>query len=112
MKGLEEYLDVAYKFHGHKCPAMPMGLRAGLAAMRVLAVERSQDKELIVEAETGKCHANEAKLEGMSAAGCMDVAGGRKQNANHGRGCDWIFEKGVHREAATAGDGAGVAWEL
>ena len=71
MKGLEEYLDVAYKFHGHKCPAMPMGLRAGLAAMRVLGVERSQDKELVVEAETGKGHAAGCFLDGvMTATGC------------------------------------------
>lgn len=28
--------------HGHKCPAMPMGLRAGLAALEALGVERQQ----------------------------------------------------------------------
>ena len=28
-----ELLALGFKFHGHKCPAMPMGLRAGLAAM-------------------------------------------------------------------------------
>ncbi len=53
MKTLEELFDVALKFHGHRCPAMPMGLRAGMAAMRVLGVERSQDKELFLESETG-----------------------------------------------------------
>ncbi len=41
MKELNEYLEIALKFHGHKCPAMPMGLRAGLAAMKALGVERS-----------------------------------------------------------------------
>lgn len=54
MKEFNEYFDTAMKFHGHKCPATPMGLRAGLAAMRTLGVERSQDKELFVEAETGE----------------------------------------------------------
>ncbi len=57
MKEFKEYLDVAWEFHGHKCPAMPMGLKAGLAAMKALGVERSKDKELFVEAETGKGHA-------------------------------------------------------
>jgi len=71
MKELKEYLDVAWEFHGHKCPAMPMGLRAGLAAMRTLGVERSQDKELFVEAETGKGHAAGCFLDGiMTATGC------------------------------------------
>lgn len=33
MKEFNEYFDTAMKFHGHKCPAMPIGLRAGLAAI-------------------------------------------------------------------------------
>jgi formylmethanofuran dehydrogenase subunit E len=71
MKEFKEYLDVAWEFHGHRCPAMPMGLRAGLAAMRTLGVERSQDKELMVEAETGKGHAAGCFLDGiMTATGC------------------------------------------
>jgi formylmethanofuran dehydrogenase subunit E len=71
MKELNEYFDVAMKFHGHKCPAMPMGLRAGLAAMKALGVERSKDKELFVESETGKGHAAGCFLDGiMTATGC------------------------------------------
>jgi formylmethanofuran dehydrogenase subunit E len=71
MKEFKEYLDVAWEFHGHRCPAMPMGLRAGLAAMHALGVERSKDKELFVEAETGKGHAAGCFLDGvMTATGC------------------------------------------
>ena len=71
MKEFNEYFDTAIKFHGHKCPAMPMGLRAGLAAMKALGVERSKDKELFVEAETGKGHAAGCFLDGiMTATGC------------------------------------------
>jgi formylmethanofuran dehydrogenase subunit E len=71
MDQFREYLDVALKFHGHRCPAMPMGLRAGLAAMKVLGVERSKDKELFVEAETGRGHAAGCFLDGvMTATGC------------------------------------------
>lgn len=71
MKEFKEYLNVAWEFHGHKCPAMPMGLKAGLAAMKVLGVERSEDKELFVEAETGKGHAAGCFLDGiMTATGC------------------------------------------
>jgi formylmethanofuran dehydrogenase subunit E len=29
----KELLAFGQKFHGHKCPAMPMGLRAGLTAI-------------------------------------------------------------------------------
>ena len=71
MQNLDEILETGLKFHGHKCPAMPMGLRAGLAAMQALGVERSQDKELRVLSETGEGHAAGCFLDGiMTATGC------------------------------------------
>jgi formylmethanofuran dehydrogenase subunit E len=67
----QEQLDQAMAFHGHKCPAMPLGFRAAEAAMVALRVPRSQDKELYVIAETGKGHAAGCFLDGiMSATGC------------------------------------------
>lgn len=47
MENLQEYFETGLKFHGHKCPAMPLGIRAGLAAMKTLGVERLKDKELL-----------------------------------------------------------------
>src|SRR4030042_5280579 len=71
METLKDFLAVALEFHGHKCPAMPMGLRAGIAAVKALGVERAKDKELIVEAETGKGHAAGCFLDGiMVSTGC------------------------------------------
>lgn len=71
MNNLNELFETGMKFHGHKCPAMPMGLRAGLAAMKALGVERAQDKELRVIAETGEGHAAGCFVDGiMTATGC------------------------------------------
>jgi formylmethanofuran dehydrogenase subunit E len=71
MQNFQELFEIGLKFHGHKCPAMPMGLKAGLAAMEVLEVERSKDKELYVKTETGKDHAAGCFLDGiMTATGC------------------------------------------
>ena len=71
MKTFAEIFALGLNFHGHKCPAMPMGLRAGLAAMRVLGVERAKDKELQVLAETGEGHAAGCFVDGiMTATGC------------------------------------------
>jgi formylmethanofuran dehydrogenase subunit E len=71
MKDLKEQFEIGLKFHGHKCPAMPLGLRAGMAAMTTLNVERAQDKELFAVAETGKGHAAGCFLDGiMTATGC------------------------------------------
>ncbi len=53
----KDLLSMGLEFHGHKCPAMPMGLRAGIAALRALGVERSKDKELHAIGETGEGHA-------------------------------------------------------
>ncbi len=36
-----EFLEAGLTLHGHKCPAMPQGLRAGAIAMNHLGVERS-----------------------------------------------------------------------
>jgi len=71
MENFEALFETGLKFHGHKCPAMPMGLKAGVAAMKALGVERAQDKELSVISETGKGHAAGCFLDGiMTATGC------------------------------------------
>lgn len=67
----KEYFEVGQTFHGHKCPAMPLGLRAGAAAMNALGVERSQDKELVMLVETGDDHAAGCFVDGlMTVTGC------------------------------------------
>ncbi|WP_315709723.1 FmdE family protein [Brenneria uluponensis] len=66
-----EEFEMALAFHGHKCPAMPLGFRAAKAAMQALGAERAKDKELHVISETGKGHAAGCFLDGvMSATGC------------------------------------------
>jgi len=68
---LKEMFEHGLYFHGHLCPAMPLGLRAGLLARRVLKAERSQDKELLLLAETAEGHAMACFLDGlMMATGC------------------------------------------
>ncbi|NLH94705.1 MAG: formylmethanofuran dehydrogenase, partial [Synergistaceae bacterium] len=32
----KDFFDLGLRFHGHKCPAMPLGLRAAAAAMNAL----------------------------------------------------------------------------
>jgi formylmethanofuran dehydrogenase subunit E len=71
MMNASDYLDTGLKFHGHKCPAMPLGLRAGAAAMNALGVDRSQDKELMLLVETGDDHAAGCFADGlMTITGC------------------------------------------
>jgi formylmethanofuran dehydrogenase subunit E len=68
---LERLLEHGIFFHGHLCPAMPLGLRAGLLALRKLGASRAQDKELFLLAETAEGHAMACFLDGvMMATGC------------------------------------------
>jgi len=52
----QEWLEFGQKFHGHKCPAMPMGLRVGAEAMNVLGVERAKDGQLVAFVDLGDDH--------------------------------------------------------
>jgi len=64
-------LEFGIKFHGHKCPAMPLGIRAGLSAMRALGVSRAKNKELHCLVETGFAHATMCFVDGVQVAtGC------------------------------------------
>jgi len=67
----KDILELGIKFHGHRCPAMPLGIRAGLAAMKQLGVERATNKELYCYIETGYSHATMCFVDGVQVAtGC------------------------------------------
>ncbi len=66
-----EYLETGFKLHGHKCPAMPLGLRVGAAAMNALGVERSTDGQLIALVELGDEHCSHCFADGVQVVtGC------------------------------------------
>ncbi len=68
---MKELFEVGKVMHGHKCPAMPLGLRTGLAALKKLNVERAKSKELHCFVETGPFHAAMCFLDGVQVAtGC------------------------------------------
>ncbi len=68
---LKELFEHGVFFHGHICPAMPLGLKAGLLALRKLETQRAQDKELFLFSETAEGHAMACFLDGvMMATGC------------------------------------------
>jgi len=57
--------------HGHKCPAMPMGLKAGEAALEALGVERSTDGQLTALVEIDSEHCGTCYADGvMMMTGC------------------------------------------
>ena len=71
MKNNEQILLDALQFHGHKCPAMPMGLRASVAAMEALGVERTGDSALVALVDLDENHCATCFADGVQVAtGC------------------------------------------
>ncbi len=66
-----ELFKAGLLLHGHKCPAIPMGLRAGLAALEALDVERASDGQLTALVEIDSEHCATCYADGvMMATGC------------------------------------------
>ncbi len=75
-----EYLDDALRFHGHKCPAMPLGLRAAETAMNRLGVERTGGKDLLALVELGEDHCAHCYADGIQVlTGCTFGKGNIRQ---------------------------------
>ncbi len=67
----KELLMKALEFHGHKCWASVVGVRAGLAALRTLGVPRSGGTQLFAIVETGEEHAGMCFGDGVQyTTGC------------------------------------------
>lgn len=67
----DELYKAGLLLHGHKCPAMPMGLRAGQAALQALGVERAMDGQLTALVEIDSEHCATCYADGvMMATGC------------------------------------------
>jgi formylmethanofuran dehydrogenase subunit E len=75
----------AFEFHGHKCPAMPIGYRAGLTAMERLGVEKASNKELYLFCENGPAHAAACFLDGVMAATGCTYGKGIAEKLNYGK---------------------------
>jgi len=67
----QEWLEYGQTFHGHKCPAMPMGLRAGATAMNKLGIERAKDGQLLAVLDLGDDHCATCFADGIQViTGC------------------------------------------
>jgi formylmethanofuran dehydrogenase subunit E len=71
MIDINEYYPHGLVLHGHTCPAMPMGLRVGAAALDVLGVDRARDGQLLALVEIGDDHCATCFADGIQMiTGC------------------------------------------
>lgn len=76
----KDWLEFGQKFHGHKCPAMPLGLRAGAAAMNALGVDRAPDGQVLAILDLGEDHCATCFADGVQViTGCTFGKGNIKR---------------------------------
>lgn len=64
-------LESAFFIHGHVCGGMPLGFRAGLAALNALGADRELDMAKLAVVETGLGHAAGCFADGVQmSTGC------------------------------------------
>lgn len=80
-----EFLKAGQQLHGHKCPAMPLGLRAGAAAMNALAVPRAKDKDLVAILELGDDHCSHCFADGVQMITGCTFGKGNIRKVHHGK---------------------------
>lgn len=85
MEDLNELYKAGLLLHGHKCPAMPMGLRAGLAALEALGVERSADGQLTALVEIDRDHCATCYADGIQIATGCTFGKGNIQKLGYGK---------------------------
>ena len=76
----KDFFDLGMALHGHRCPAMPMGLRVAAAAMNALGVDRSTDGQLLALIELGDDHCATCFADGIQMiTGCTFGKGNIKK---------------------------------
>jgi formylmethanofuran dehydrogenase subunit E len=81
----DELYQAGLILHGHKCPAMPMGLRAGLAALEALGVKRAMDGQLTALVEIDRDHCATCYADGVQIATGCTFGKGNIQKLGYGK---------------------------
>ena len=85
MENSNELYKAGLLLHGHKCPAMPMGLRAGMAAIDALGVERAKDGQLVALVEIDADHCATCYADGVQMATGCTFGKGNIQKLGYGK---------------------------
>ncbi len=97
MTNPQEWLEFGQKFHGHKCPAMPMGLRVGAAAMNALGVERAKDGQLIAFVDLGDDHCATCFGDGLQVIMGTTFGKGNLKKTHKGKWAVTLVDKATGR---------------
>jgi formylmethanofuran dehydrogenase subunit E len=97
MVNAKEWLEIGQKFHGHKCPAMPNGLRVAEAAMNKLGVERTGDSFLHAIVELGENHCATCFADGVQVITGCTFGKGNIEKTHKGKWGLTLIDKRTNR---------------
>jgi formylmethanofuran dehydrogenase subunit E len=89
----QDWLEFGQKFHGHKCPAMPLGLRAGAAAMNKLGVERAKDGQILAFVDLGEDHCATCYADGLQVIMGTTFGKGNIKKTHKGKWAVTVVDK-------------------
>ncbi|MFA5974187.1 MAG: FmdE family protein [Lentimicrobiaceae bacterium] len=93
----KDWLELGQKFHGHKCPAMPMGLRVGAAAMNALNVERAKDGQLMAFVDLGDDHCATCYGDGLQVIMGTTFGKGNLKKTHKGKWAVTVVDRATGR---------------
>jgi formylmethanofuran dehydrogenase subunit E len=93
----DTYFESAFFIHGHVCGGMPLGFRAGLAALKTLGSERELNMEKLVFVETGTGHAAGCFADGTQMATGCTFGKGLIQRTEYGKWAMTLVDKESHK---------------
>jgi formylmethanofuran dehydrogenase subunit E len=85
------------KFHGHRCWASVAGVRAGLAALRVLGVKRSGGRQLHAFIEIGEDHGGMCFGDGVQYSTGCTLGKGNMEKTPYGKLAVTLIERATNR---------------
>jgi formylmethanofuran dehydrogenase subunit E len=85
MTSAKDSFEDGLRLHGHRCPAMPLGLRAGAAAMNKLGISRTSDHEWLALVELGDKHFATCFADGVQTITGCTFGKGNIQKLNYGK---------------------------
>jgi formylmethanofuran dehydrogenase subunit E len=81
----DTFLTSAFFIHGHVCGGMPLGFRAGWAALKALGAERELNMAKVVVVETGTGHAAGCFADGAQMSTGCTFGKGLIERAEYGK---------------------------
>jgi len=93
----KQILFETLKFHGHRCWASVAGVRAGLAALRVLGVKRSGGRQLHAFVEIGEDHGGMCFGDGVQYTTGCTFGKGNMEKTSYGKLAVTLIERASNR---------------